>query len=659
MCGIVGFIDTKAATPNRGLVDLVRSMSNCMRHRGPDDSGEWVDQRYGVAFGHRRLAVIDLSPCGHQPMVSHCGRYILIFNGEIYNYRDLRARLGDRYSIKWQGNSDTEVLLAAVSHWGIRHTLDEIEGMFAFAVWDRARAELHLARDRMGEKPLYYGWQGSTFFFCSELKALFPHPDFQGKIDREAFQLYTLKNHIPSPHCIFSGLKKLPPGSSLSLSPSIPGHQPDTTRYWSLIDFIIETREKPFDGSLEQAADELETILSDVIERQSYADVPLGAFLSGGIDSSIVTALLAARSGSKVKTFTIGFVEKEYNEIEYAREIAGHLETEHTELVATANDSLDYIDSLPTIYDEPFADSSQLPTLILSFLTRQYVTVGISGDGGDEMFGGYPNYRTMDRYLRLTRFVPRLLRSGFAALLHRIPCSWLKALARSMPPLRRHAGTICVKAERMAAMLPGRSALDTFARLTSNWFLGKSLLEPAVIVDHGIDSRISLSLARSVTETLMACDATHYLPDDILAKVDRASMAASLETRIPLLNHRVVEFAFRLPLEYKYSNGRGKIILREILRRHLPDHLFARPKSGFSVPIGQWLRTDLRDWAENLLDEKRLRSGGFYRPSAIAGMWRKHLSEKVDYKSRLWNVLMFQQWQEVHRSVLNKARGSL
>ena len=636
MCGLTGFLDRSREKGPGDLESMITGMADTLAHRGPDDRGVWVDAEAGLALGHRRLSIIDLSPEGHQPMASASGRYVIAFNGEVYNHRELRRELaasGEHF----RGHSDTEVMLAAVSRWGVNEALRRFNGMFAFALWDRKERRLFLVRDRLGEKPLYYGWMGKSFLFGSELKSLCAHPDFQGEIDRDALVLYLRHNYIPAPFSIYKGIYKLPAGMMLAINPTEGRSLPETVPYWSLREVAESAIAHPFEGADEDAADALETLLRDAIQLRMEADVPLGAFLSGGIDSSLVVSLMQAQSKQAVKTFTIGFSEKGYNEAEHAKAIAQHLKTDHTELYVTPEEAMAVIPSLPILYDEPFADSSQIPTFLVSKLARRYVTVSLSGDGGDELFGGYHRYFLGERLWGVIRRVPDGMRKigakGMAHVSSRLPFSADKAL-RLAEVLEADHGEAMYRAiishtNRPADLVMGADEPMTILNNPSVWIKSPRLFE-----------------------RMMYFDTLTYLPEDILTKIDRASMGVSLEARVPLLDHRVVEFAWRLPLSMKVKSGCGKWPLRRILSKYVPPRLFERPKMGFGVPLGAWLRGPLRAWGENLLDEKRLRSEGFFDPVPIRRKWNGHLSGRENAQYYLWNILLFQAWLSAGRTGL-------
>jgi asparagine synthase (glutamine-hydrolysing) len=628
-------------------------MANTLRHRGPDDAGVWVDAAAGVALGHRRLSILDLSPAGHQPMVSPSGRYVIVFNGEIYNCQQLRREL-DQVTIgglSFRGHSDTEVMLKAFEHWGVQRAIRQMNGMFAFALWDRHERILCLGRDRLGEKPLYYGWIGKRFLFASELKALQCCPDFSPGINRHALALYMRHNCIPAPYSIYEGVYKLLPATVLVVSAETPDPVVPIP-YWSLKEVIERGAADPFTGSEQEAVGELETLLRDAVKIRMLADVPLGAFLSGGVDSSTVVALMQAQSERPVKTFTIGSCEADYDEAGSAKAVAQYLGTEHTELYVTPTEAMAVIPRLPEIYDEPFADSSQVVTFLVAELARHHVTVGLSGDGGDEVFGGYNRHVWNDRIWNSVRWAPRSARVAVARTILRIPpVKWeifFKSLGHVLPN-RLIQGQFGYKLHKLAGVLPASNPQAMYLALASHW------LEPETVVLGAMEPETLLTRTdawphlSSWAEQMMFLDAVTYLPDDILTKVDRATMAVSLEARVPLLDHRVVEFAWRLPKNLKVHNGRGKVILRRLLHKYVPPELIDRPKSGFGIPLDTWLRGALRDWAESLLDEDRLRNEGFFSPKLVRQYWKDHLTGNCDLQYHLWDVLMFQAWYSSQR----------
>ena len=639
MCGLAGVL-TNGRQLDAGL--LVR-MGNAIAHRGPDDAGEWLDPAAGIGLAHRRLSIVDLSPAGHQPMFSPSGRFVIAFNGEIYNHLDLRASLP---AVAWRGHSDTETLLAAFDALGVEATLARTVGMFAFALWDRNHRSLVLARDRLGEKPLYYGWQGDAFLFGSELKALKQHPAFKGVINRDALTKLLRHNYVPAPDSIYQGIHKLPPGTLLRTR---AGRDAVPVPYWSIKDAAAAGEAAPLGGSEGEIIDALEAQLRESIRMQMAADVPLGAFLSGGVDSSTVVALMQAQSARPVKTFTIGFDEAGYNEATHAKAVARHLGTDHTELYVSAAEAQAVIPLLPTLYDEPFSDSSQIPTFLVSRMARRQVTVSLSGDGGDELFGGYNRYFMASALWRKVQYAPRPLRQMVAAAMDAIPARFWDGLygsvARLLPPRLRtvQAGD---KVHKLAQVLGANGPQDIYARLISHW------KTPADIVIGGAESGSAGNDAtlwqavKAFEHQMMLLDTASYLPDDILTKVDRAAMGVSLETRVPLLDHRLVELAWRLPLSMKIRNGQGKWALRQVLYRHVPADLIDRPKMGFGIPIDSWLRGPLREWAEALLDEARLRREGYFNPQPIRALWHEHLTGRNNWQYYLWDVLMFQAWLE-------------
>ncbi|MGV0983516.1 MAG: asparagine synthase (glutamine-hydrolyzing) [Limnohabitans sp.] len=655
MCGLAGYLSVQ--WPAADALTRLEAMTDVIVKRGPDSQGHWIDAAAGIALGHRRLAIVDLSPAGHQPMVSSSGRYVIAFNGEIYNHLLLRKELEGmdcRASLAmtpagWRGHSDTETLLAGFDTWGIQSTVEKCLGMFAFAVWDKQTRTLTLGRDRLGEKPLYYGWQGQgqhgTFLFGSELKALNAHPGFAASIDRDALCLLLRHNCIPAPYSIYQGIAKLEPGCLLSVS--LAQLEPKLVRYWSAASVAMAGCATPFGGTPDQAVDALESLLKSAVQQQMMADVPLGAFLSGGIDSSTVVALMQAQSSHPVKTFTIGFNEEGYNEAVHAKAVAKHLGTEHTELYVSPQQALDVIPRLPSLYCEPFSDSSQIPTFLVSQLARQQVTVSLSGDAGDELFCGYNRYVLADKLWRKLSVLPapsrRLAARALASL---SPSRWNSLLgpAQGLLPSSLRQANLGEKLHKAAGVLASGNVNALYLGLVSHWD------DPASVVIGGTEPPTLLTGNAPALDGLddiqrmMALDALTYLPDDILAKVDRAGMGVSLEGRVPFLDHRVVEFAWTLPQSMKLRDGVGKWVLRQVLYRHVPKELIERPKMGFGVPISDWLRGPLRHWAEDLLDEARLRREGYFHPAPIRQKWAEHLSGARNWQHHLWDVLMFQAW---------------
>jgi asparagine synthase (glutamine-hydrolysing) len=652
MCGLTGFWQWDAASRNMAasaMATLAENMAKTLRHRGPDDEGVWADAAAGIALAHRRLSILDLSPQGHQLMHSHCGRYVIAFNGEIYNFAELREDLEKSAKAPaWRGHSDTEVMLAAIAALGVRAALEKFIGMFAFALWDREERSLTLSRDRMGEKPLYYGWQGGYFLFASELKALKAHPAFKADIEREALTLFLRHNYIPAPWSIYQGIRKLPPGSFLVLRAQEKETRVET--YWSLREAAEEGRRHPFTGRDEEAINALEKVLGQSIRSQQIADVPLGAFLSGGIDSSTVVALMQAQSAKPVKTFTIGFHEDGYDEAEYAGAVARHLGCDYTTLYVSSRDALDVIPALPEMYDEPFSDSSQIPTFLVSRLARSHVAVSLSGDGGDELFGGYNRYFWARQIWRRLGWMPRNLRAALAgALTSLAPQHWnvvFGGLNRLLPK-RLHYANPGDKLHKAAEILAARAPEEIYLGLVSHW---KHLARLVQGIDGEPQSVLTdparLPELPDFEARMMYLDGVTYLPDDILVKLDRAAMSVSLETRVPMLDKSVVEFVWRLPLNLKIRKGQGKWLLRQVLYRHVPPALIDRPKMGFGVPIDHWLRAPLKDWGEALVEPERLRREGFLVPAPILQKWREHQAGSRNWSYYLWDVLMFQAWLE-------------
>jgi len=628
-------------------------MADALRHRGPDDSGLWVDANLGLGLAHRRLSIIDLSPLGRQPMASADGRYLITYNGEIYNFPALKKEL-EGQGEKFRSTSDTEVLLAAIGRWGLEEALRRVIGMFAFALWDRQERVLSLARDRVGEKPLYYGWQGRAFLFGSELKALRQWPGFAGLIDRNSLALFLRLHHVPAPYSIYQGIHKLPPGTYLRLAREemAPGEFPAPIPYWSAREVVEKGQQAPFAGSEDQALAELELLLKDAIRNQMVADVPLGALLSGGIDSSTVVALMQVQSSRPIKTFTIGFHEDAFNEAVHAQAVARHLGTDHTELYVTAQAALEVIPRLPQLYDEPFADSSQIPTFLVCQMARSQVTVALTGDAGDELFGGYPSYVRTQEIWDLANLLPVCCRRAAGKAMTFLPVSfWDRLLAVLEPALPSHLRVkpYGEKIYKLAQYLSAASPEEVYYRLISQWHQPLEVARDAVEYPTIVTDQSRAAALPDLVPRLMYYDLGLYLPDDILVKVDRAAMGVSLETRVPLLDHRVVEFAWRLPLSMKIRDKQGKWLLRELLCRYVPRELVERPKMGFAVPIAEWLTGPLRDWAENLLAERRLRQDGFFHPQPIRRKWQEHLAGKPWWHHHLWNVLMFQAWLESNR----------
>lgn len=640
MCGIAGFWQTKRGDEHP--VEVLKEMGASLSHRGPDDSGSFYDPSAGVGLAFRRLSILDLSPAGHQPMDSASGRLTIIFNGEVYNFEEIRRELGPDY--KWRGHSDTEVILEAIERWGIEPAVKRFVGMFALAVWDRLERKLFLVRDRLGIKPLYYGFVGGDFVFASELKAIREYPGFQGVIDRGTLALFMRHNYVPTPHCIYRGFFKLPPGHILALSSA--NGEPVLFCFWSVVDVARAGVASQLQGSEAEIISELEQKLRQAVGLRMISDVPLGAFLSGGVDSSAVVALMQAQSNRPVKTFTIGFHEDEYNEAAHAKRVAAHLGTNHKELYLTAEEARNVIPMLPRMYDEPFADSSQIPTYLVSKLARQTVTASLSGDGGDEIFGGYQRYFLIHSLWNsiyrtpkpIRRTTAHLIRAFSPAAIDRI-YGWVKPLT---PPGKR-LSAVGEKAHKLAPYLSSDDPRSIYMEALSHW-------NPSEVVNDSSELNPvqqffeSCAWLPNLEEQMMVTDTANYLPDDVLTKVDRASMAVSLEARVPLLDHRVVEFAWRLPLHFKVRGKVGKWALRQVLYRYVPQELIERPKMGFGVPVDSWLRGPLRAWAEDLLSADSLGQQGFFNVPLIRQKWTEHLSGSRNWQYLLWDVLVFQDW---------------
>lgn len=641
MCGFAGYLSERKI---EHASEILASMGQALFHRGPDDDGVWMDAESGIGLSHQRLSILDLSVAGHQPMISSSGRYVIVFNGEIYNHLDLRRELAS--DCKWRGHSDTETLLAAFESWGIEASLKKTVGMFGFALWDRKERLLILARDRMGEKPLYYGWQNGTFLFASDLKALKFHPAFRAEIDRNALTLLLRHSCIPSPYSIYQNIYKLPPGSFLKVS--LTDRELLPQYYWDIKRVIVNGIERPFGGSREEAVNKLDQLLREAVAQQMIADVPLGVFLSGGVDSSTVVALMQAQSTRRVRTFTIGLNEENHNEAKYAKDVAEHLGTDHTEFYVSPQETLEVISKLPDIYCEPFSDPSQIPTFLVSQLARKHVTVSLSGDAGDELFGGYNRYILGQRLWKKLSLLPRPVRTALAKSITQVPPQhWNRVLGplQKVLPLGLAQANVGEKMHKGAGVMASRTPAELYRLLVSHWS------EPAELVVGASEPLTALTrLPQLKTDhfvhDMMAFDSFTYLPDDILCKVDRAAMGVSLETRVPLLDHRVFEFAWQLPLSYKIVDGVGKWPLRQVLYKYVPKKLIERPKMGFGIPIDQWLRGPLREWAEELLSESRLQREGYFNPRPIRQKWAEHLSGKRNWQHHLWDVLMAQAWLE-------------
>lgn len=644
MCGIAGIVSS-------GRVDraFLTRMTGSMAHRGPDDEGVWSDPAAGIGLGHRRLAVIDLSPAGHQPMVSDDGRYVLTFNGEIYNRTALRTEMEAARRMEWRGRSDTETLIEAIASWGLERALSRCVGMFALGLWDRRDRKLFLARDRFGEKPLYYGRVGKDFLFASELKAIRVHPDFANDVDRASLRIFAARGYVPAPRSIFEGIFKLEPGSILTLDAGreAGGATPRIERYWSYRAVVENGLANPI-AEEDVALDELESALAAAINGQSVADVPIGTFLSGGVDSSTIVALYRKYIPGNVRTYSIGFEEEKYNEAHFAKAVAGYFGTDHHERYVTAKEAQEVIPQLPAIYDEPFADPSQIPTLLMSRLAREEVIVALSGDGGDELFGGYGRYVTAANLWGKLRRLPFPVRRAVGAIINEVPSGAWDRLAAVWPGRYRRQFAGAQLRRTFHRLEDAESLADVYRSFRDEWTGDGS---PVIGVSSEIGAgSLDLDLPGAPDFVqMMYCDAVSYLPDDILCKVDRATMAYGLEARVPFLDHRVADVAARIDVGMKIRGGTGKHILKKLLFRHAPSHLFERPKAGFNVPVGDWIKGPLRPWAEDLLARDRLDREGYFSGDMVHRRWQDHLEGRRDATWSLWPVLMFQAWTAATR----------
>jgi asparagine synthase (glutamine-hydrolysing) len=643
MCGITGFLGDNRLRREEALV-VLQGMTDAIRHRGPDADGFWQNPDGRVNFGHRRLSILDLSPTGEQPMVSPDGQQVLIFNGEIYNFPELRTEL-ERAGQQFQGTSDTEVLLHALSCWGAKETLPRLNGMFAFALWDERSRRLTLARDRFGEKPLYYAWHNETFLFGSELKALMRHPGFRREIDPTSVERLVNFGYIGAPQTIFVNVQKLRGGTFLDVS---PGQEPSSPQaYWDPRTMLAARGRISSELGDEEIIDHLDGVLRQAVKQRMVADVPLGAFLSGGIDSSTVVALMQAQSTRPVKTFTIGFWESDYNEAKDAAKVARHLQTEHHELYLTSKECINTILNLAEIYDEPFGDSSQIPTTLVSQFTRRHVKVALSGDAGDEFFGGYNRYFWSERLWNRFQRVPRGLRVLGRDVIKSVDAqAWerMVGLGNHLVPRRFRVRGGGDKMQKLARILEAASPEEIYLELVSNPQWAESVCKNAGSLESPFASWKDCTASLGNIERMMFLDQMTYMTDDILCKVDRASMSASLEARVPFLDNQLTEFAWSLPAAYKIRGGVGKWPLRQILKRYLPEELFDRPKMGFAIPVGDWLRGPLREWAEDALSEKRLNEAGFFNTEIVRARWTEHVTGVRNNQHALWGILIFQDW---------------
>lgn len=648
MCGIAGLLDSSLTGAEDALRTQARAMSDAIAHRGPDGSGVWVDASAGLALGHRRLAIVDLTPSGAQPMQSEDRRWVISYNGEIYNAAEMR-RAPELSHVPWRGSSDTEVILESVARRGLERTLADMNGMFAIALWDRESRVLHLVRDRLGIKPLFYSAANNSVRFASELKALFASKEGRFDIDPVSVTSFLRFGYVPAPWSILHGVSKLMPGEIVSFTAD---GSVSRRRYWSIGEVAADGLARPLALSDAEAVEHLHDLLADAVSRQMISDVPLGAFLSGGVDSSVVAALMVAAKRGPVRTFSIGFPDSGFDESPYAAAVAKHLGTIHTELAIDGGDALDVVPRLAEMYDEPFADSSQIPTHLVSRLTRAHVTVALSGDGGDELFGGYNRYRLIETMRRKWSWMPPALRRGLAQTLHALPPGMLDALERTAPR-GTLPGQLSDKVRKFADVLPLDDA-GLYLRLVSQ-YTDPAELTPG-FAEHPLSFGLDCDLEGGVTafRRMQLRDTASYLPDDILQKVDRASMAVALEARPPLLDHRVVEFSWRLPDRFHIRDGEGKWLLRRVLDRYVPRELIERPKMGFGVPLAAWLRGPLRDWSEDLLDERKL-NAQFIDVEQVRRLWEEHLSGRRNWAYALWNVLMFEAWRRRWAAHLNES----
>lgn len=655
MCGFAGLYTPKITNSSIDQLVILKRMGCAINHRGPDDSGVWYDRNGGIGFSHRRLSILDLSEAGRQPMESYKGRYVIAFNGEIYNHLSLREEIEHQaLNIIWKGRSDTETLLAGFELWGVNETIKKATGMFALAVWDRLEKKLKLIRDRCGEKPLYYGWCKGAFLFGSELKALYRHPLFEEEIDRNSLALYLRHNYIPSPYSIWKNIYKVIPGQIATLKHKECELTFET--YWSGKNIVERKGIQSTIHSEQEAIVGLEATLQQAVQDQMIADVPVGAFLSGGVDSSTIVALMQSQSSKSVKTFSIGFEQEQYNEAEYAKAVAEHLGTEHTEFYVTPNDVLNVIPRIPKLFDEPFADSSQIPTFLVSELARKHVTVALTGDAADELFCGYNRYTFTHSIWQKIKYLPLPIRNSIASIVLRCPPKVLDYLLYPIKGILPGAssGGVGDKAHKAAKLIGLNSMGELYWHLVSQWKDPSELVIGAQEYETVFTDPARKPECEDAIESMMGIDLLSYMVDDILVKVDRASMGVSLETRVPFLDHAVVEYAWQIPLEYKIKSGVSKWALRQILYRYVPKNLIDRPKVGFGIPLNDWLRGPLRDWAADLLDINRIKADGYFEPSVIQRLWLEHINGVRNWGERLWTILMFQLWLQEYRENVSK-----
>lgn len=642
MCGITGFYQTEAGRDRPALQHIGEQMIATLHHRGPDSGDVWQDPDHTLVLAHRRLAILDLSQEGHQPMTSASGRYVMTYNGEIYNYLDLQRELKDA-NISFRGHSDTEVILAAIDHWGLNLTLQKLSGMFAFVLWDRQEKKLHLLRDRMGKKPLYVGWAGKNLVFASELKAICAHPDFKPELNREAAASYMRFGSVPAPLCIYQKIWAMPAGFRLMIDLQAVEVGSDLSQsmepYWHHLR-VLEEQQQKIDKKFDVAyANQFDALITASVKNRMISDVPLGAFLSGGIDSSLVVAVMQRLSGQPIKTYTIGFKEAGFDEAQYASRIAHHLGTDHHEHYMSGAEARDIIPGLPQMYDEPFGDISAIPTALVAEFARKDVTVALSGDGGDEMMGGYNRHVMGPNIWNKIKFMPPAMRKMMAAGIAKISVGHWDKIGGKQPQF----GT---RMHKIAAMMDAKDPAEIYSRLISHWPDPEALVKNAKEPETFLNKRDWNADHLGFADRMMYWDALTYLPNDILTKVDRATMAVGLESRAPLLDKRIYEFAWTLPENLKIRNGRGKFLMREVLERYVPASLFERPKQGFAMPVGEWLRGPLKDWAENLLDEKSIQGDGLLDTALIRQTWDDHLAGRGNHATKLWTLLMFQSWKE-------------